>query len=664
MNLFQMKRFLALTADIEDGVLPPLLVKKWKCNIMNKQMESSDKRYYNRGISAEDVYSRKILDGAEFKKKFEENKELIKAAVPYIRQSYDFIRDSDFFTVLCDGEGCILDVIGDEKILSEAKALKMIPGAYMDADNIGTNAIGLAITGKKPVQMSGKDHFKKAYHKFTCSAAPISDKNGNIIGVISLTGYVNNVHLHTLGIAAAAANTIEKIIEADIYNKRIHNIFNSIISGILTCDINGNIIYMNQQAPKMLGLKENEIIKMKIWDIIKNWNGIIEHLKNKGSFIDEDIYTNEKVKKFELTVTACPIFDSEMNILEVTLIFYEIKKNRKLAGRISGGQALYTFDKIIGKNEKIKKLIEYSKRIADSKSTILITGESGTGKEIFAQAIHNYSNRKGEPFIAVNCGAVPRTLMESEFFGYEEGSFTGAKKGGNAGKFELADGGTIFLDEIGETPLDMQIKLLRVIEEGVLNRIGSSKQISVDVRIMAATNRDLKEEVKKGNFRKDLYYRLNVLPLYLPPLRERRDDIPELVNYYMNKTCRRLNRHTINLPEDYMEYLKSYDWPGNIRELENVIEYIINSEAIQKNLFNEPAKEPVKEQINAQNIYSNLSLEQMEKQYITKVIREADGNMTLASKILEIGRNTLYRKIEKYNIEYSKTENSSDMEQL
>lgn len=631
---------------------------------MNKQMESSDKRYYNRGISAEDVYSRKILDGAEFKKKFEENKELIKAAVPYIRQSYDFIRDSDFFTVLCDGEGCILDVIGDEKILSEAKALKMIPGAYMDADNIGTNAIGLAITGKKPVQMSGKDHFKKAYHKFTCSAAPISDKNGNIIGVISLTGYVNNVHLHTLGIAAAAANTIEKIIEADIYNKRIHNIFNSIISGILTCDVNGNIIYMNQQAPKMLGLKENEIIKMKIWDIIKNWNGIIEHLKNKGSFIDEDIYTNEKVKKFELTVTACPIFDSEMNILEVTLIFYEIKKNRKLAGRISGGQALYTFDKIIGKNEKIKKLIEYSKRIADSKSTILITGESGTGKEIFAQAIHNYSNRKGEPFIAVNCGAVPRTLMESEFFGYEEGSFTGAKKGGNAGKFELADGGTIFLDEIGETPLDMQIKLLRVIEEGVLNRIGSSKQISVDVRIMAATNRDLKEEVKKGNFRKDLYYRLNVLPLYLPPLRERRDDIPELVNYYMNKTCRRLNRHTINLPEDYMEYLKSYDWPGNIRELENVIEYIINSEAIQKNLFNEPAKEPVNEQINAQNIYSNLSLEQMEKQYITKVIREADGNMTLASKILEIGRNTLYRKIEKYNIEYSKTENSSDMEQL
>ncbi|MFA6941241.1 MAG: sigma-54-dependent Fis family transcriptional regulator [Clostridiaceae bacterium] len=625
---------------------------------MDKLIEASHKRCSRLGITPENTYSRKILDGENLKKKREENKELIKAAAPYISQLYDFVRGSDFFAVLCDGEGCILDIIGDEKILSEAKGLKMIIGAYMDEVNIGTNAIGLVITEKKPVQMSGKDHFIKAYHKWTCSAAPIKDKNGNITGVINLTGYINNVHLHTLGMVAAAANTIEKIIEADIYNKRIENIFNSIISGILTCDLNGNIIYMNQQAPKMLGLKKNEIIKMKVWDLIKNWDEIIEHLKNKESFIDEDIYTNEKVKKSEFTVTACPIYDSEMNILEVTLIFYEIKKNRKLAGKILGGQALYTFDKIIGKSDNIKELIEYSKKIADSKSTILITGESGTGKEIFAQAIHNYSNRKGEPFIAVNCGAVPRTLMESEFFGYEEGSFTGAKKGGNAGKFELADGGTIFLDEIGETPLDMQIKLLRVIEEGVLSRIGSSKQISVDVRIMAATNRDLKEEVKKGNFRKDLYYRLDVLPLYLPPLRERRDDIPELVNYYMNKTCRRLNRHTINLPEDYMEYLKSYDWPGNIRELENVIEYIINSEVIQKNLFNEP----VKEQMNTQNINLNLSLEQMEKQYLTKVVREADGNMTLASKILEIGRNTLYRKMEKYNIECPKTKNNSNLE--
>ena len=267
-----------------------------------------------------------------------------------------------------------------------------------------------------------------------------------------------------------------------------------------------------------------------------------------------------------------------MNIEEITLILHELKKSRKFAGKILSGQATYTFEQVIGKNEKFMKIVAYAKKIADSKSTVLITGESGTGKEVFAQAIHNYSIRKDEPFIAVNCGAIPRTLIESELFGYEDGAFTGAKKGGNAGKFEIAEGGTIFLDEIGEMPIDMQIKLLRVIEAGVITRIGSSIEIPIDVRIIAATNKNLKNEVENGNFRKDLYYRLNVLPIYLPPLRERREDIPEFINYYMEKTAEKLNKQAINISEEYMKYLIDYDWPGNVRELENVIELIINSE--------------------------------------------------------------------------------------
>lgn len=236
-------------------------------------------------------------------------------------------------------------------------------------------------------------------------------------------------------------------------------------------------------------------------------------------------------------------------------------------------------------------------------------------------------------------------MIESELFGYEEGAFTGAKRGGNAGKFELADGGTIFLDEIGEMPADMQIKLLRVIEEGVISRIGGSKQIPINVRIIAATNRDLKEEIKKGNFRKDLYYRLNVLPLYLPPLRERRDDIPELVNFYMEKTSKKLNKHMVTINESYMKYLENYDWPGNIRELENEIELIINSETLQMNLWNAAPEQNNKCSSMAITLSSNLSLQQVEKQYIANVLETVDGNMTLASKILGIGRNTLYRKL-------------------
>lgn len=438
----------------------------------------------------------------------------------------------------------------------------------------------------------------------------------------------------------------------EAYKELLETIFDSIPSGILTTDLSGNIIRTNKHVCTIFGYRHDEIKKMKIGDMIEGWDKVIDKLNKKEAFIDEDVYVTVPRNKLQCTLTVYPIYDSENKLKEVIHVVYELKKSRKLAGKILSGNAIYTFDKIIGNNEKFIKTIEHAKKIADSKSTVLITGESGTGKEIFAQSIHNFSIRKDEPFIALNCGAIPSTLIESELFGYEEGSFTGAKKGGNAGKFELADGGTIFLDEIGEMPLDMQIKLLRVIEEGVINKIGSANQIPINVRIIAATNKDIKEEVEKGNFRKDLYYRLNVLPVHLPPLRERRDDIPLLVNYYMNKTSKKLNKLSVMITPEYMKYLQNYDWPGNIRELENVIELIINTEVYQMNLWNKETEKCS----NIIELNTNLSLEQVEKQHIINVINEFQGNITLAAKILDIGRNTLYRKIEKYNIDCAKFE--------
>jgi len=626
---------------------------------MEKHIDLSHKRCRSTGILPEELFSSKIIDGLELQKKMDENKELILNAAPFINHLYNFVRGSEFFALLCDGEGCILNVVGDEKILLEAAKLKMITGAYMDEAHIGTNAMSLVISERRPSQVSGKEHFINAYHKWTCSGAPIKDGNGKVIGIINLTGYIENVNPHTLGMVVAAANAIEKMIENNKYNlmieickRRLEATFDSISSGILTCDLLGNITTMNKQVAIMFGYDEREMKSMKIPDLVLNFHEIIDRIKSKGNFTDEDIYVNASTNKLQFTLTAYPIYGFDMKIEEITLVFYELKKSRKLAGRILSGQAIYTFDKIIGTDEKFKKIINYAKKIADSKSTILITGESGTGKEVFAQAIHNYSKRREEPFIAVNCGAIPRTLIESELFGYEGGAFTGAKKGGNVGKFEIAEGGTIFLDEIGEMPFDMQIRLLRVIEEGVINRIGSSKQINIDVRIMAATNKELKNEVESGNFRKDLYYRLNVLPLQLPPLREHREDIVELVTYYMKKTSKRLNKHSVNISQEYMNYLKYYNWPGNIRELENVIERIVNSEAIQMNLYNEQ-DENQKESID---LYVGYTLEQMEKHHITEVINEAYGNITLAAKILDIARSSLYRKIEKYNIDCPKIE--------
>ena len=622
---------------------------------MDKYIGDSHNRCRSMELLPDNLFSTKVLAGLELQKCLEKNSELILTAATFINHLYDFVRGSEFFALLCDAQGCILNVVGDEKILLEASKLKMITGAYMDESHIGTNAMSLVISEKRPSQVSGVEHFITAYHKWTCSAAPIKDHNGNIIGIINLTGYIENVNPHTLGMVVAAANAIERMLENNKYNliieickKRLETTFDSISSGILTCDLLGNITTMNKQVANMFGYEEQEMKKMSVTHLIYSFDEIIERLKSKKTFVDEDIYANTPMNKLQFTLSAYPIYGLDMCIQEITLVFYELKKSRRLAGRILSGQAIYTFDKIIGTNHKFQKIIDYGKKIADSKSTILFTGESGTGKEIFAQSIHNYSRRVEEPFIAVNCGAIPRTLIESELFGYESGAFTGAKKGGNVGKFELAEGGTIFLDEIGEMPSDMQSKLLRVIEEGVVNRIGSSKQINIDVRIMAASNKNLKHEVEMGNFRKDLYYRLNVLPIHLPPLRERRDDIAELVSYYMRKTSKRLNKHSVNISEEYLNYLKNYDWPGNIRELENVIERIVNSEVIQMNLFNEVAHEEDKKSIH---LYAGNTLEQMEKQHITEVIKEVNGNMSLAAKILDIARSSLYRKVEKYNID-------------
>ncbi|MFZ5352451.1 MAG: sigma-54-dependent Fis family transcriptional regulator [Bacillota bacterium] len=632
---------------------------------MKSTIAASHERCMIKGITPDNVYSTKILEGESLVERLGRNKELIKAATPFMNHLYDFVRGSDFFAILNDSEGCILSVIGDENILSEAYKLKMIPGAFMDEENIGTNAMSMVLSEGVPVQVSGEEHFIKAYHKWTCSAAPIKDASGKVIGIIDLTGYIENVHPHTLGMVVAAANAIEKMLEVNNINsvltiskQHIESIFNSINSGILTTDLSGNITSMNKQVLRMFGYSEFELKNMKIWSLIEDWNEIVDILDARKSFLDRDVNVKVRANKIQFTLTTYPIYSAEKQIVEIIHIFYELKKSRKLAGKILSGQAIYTFDKIIGKNEGFIKTIEYAKKIADSSSTILITGESGTGKEVFAQSIHNYSIRKDEPFIAVNCGAIPRTLIESELFGYEEGAFTGAKKGGNAGKFELADEGTIFLDEIGEMPIDMQIKLLRVIEEGVITRIGSHRTMPVNVRIIAATNKDLIKEVEKGNFRKDLYYRLNVLPVYLPPLRERKDDIPLLLEYYMEKTSKRLNKRSVNIPDEYMEYLKNLEWQGNIRELENVIELIVNTESISIDMFEGyNDRKAVKADIK-----TAMSLEEVEKRHIANVLRESSGNVAMAAKILRVGRNTLYRKIEKYNIDCTKIEQCSIIE--
>lgn len=319
----------------------------------------------------------------------------------------------------------------------------------------------------------------------------------------------------------------------------------------------------------------------------------------------------------------------------------------------TGSKARYFFDDIITNSKKMKKAKEVAKIAARNDSTVMLMGESGTGKEMFAQAIHNFNHRKNSPFVAINVGAVPKDLVESEFFGYEEGAFTGARRGGRPGKFELANGGTIFLDEIGEMTLSAQQNLLRVIQEREVTRIGGNHAINIDVRIITATKKKLIEEVKKGNFREDLYYRLNVIRIPLPNLKERKDDVILLVKNFIKKHCHKFGIPNKEISAESKKYFINYDWPGNVRELENVIEGIITFAMDDKVIKAEHLPKEIKEN---KSIYDDskeiLTIEEAEKEAIKNSLKAAANNISEAADILGVSRATLYNKLKKYNIKY------------
>jgi transcriptional regulator with GAF, ATPase, and Fis domain len=310
-------------------------------------------------------------------------------------------------------------------------------------------------------------------------------------------------------------------------------------------------------------------------------------------------------------------------------------------------------------------------KVADTPSTVLITGESGTGKELVAKALHEQSSRKSEPFIKINCAAIPKTLMESEMFGYEKGAFTGATSS-KPGRFELADGGTLFLDEIGEIPVEMQVKLLRAIQESEFERVGGLKTIKVDVRLITATNRDLEQEVQRGNFREDLFYRLNVVPLQIPPLRKRTGDIPLLVNHIIKKFNERLKKSITGISDEALAALENHNWPGNIRELENVLERTIlfckgdrieRSDLQLASAAQEPASQsqpvPVgvgEDEDEGGELSGSLKevvraeTARVERELIVKALDETGGNVTQAARLLKISRKSLQMKMKEFGL--------------
>jgi len=618
------------------------------------------------GILREQVVSRKILRGQEAIDKIKSNEGIIKIATPFMKIIYDFLIGSGFFIILTDKEGCILNIVGDKGILIAAKDMDMVVGAYMDEKSIGTNAMGIAISEDLPIQVSAREHFVTAYHKWTCSAAIIHDENGLIIGTLNLTGNSKLVHPHTLGLVVAAVKSIEvqiisEKIKVELAKSYLYmsTIMNSIEYGIIAVDVYGVIRNINKTSCDMLKIDKKEILNKSIEEVLYNWQEIFEQVKNKKEYHDEEIVLIRSGVRERYTLSAYAIKENDNDIIGMVLTIKEIQEVLNLVNKYTGRRARYVFEDIIGESYSIKRVINNAKNIAATTSTILIEGENGSGKEILAQAIHNASDRKNNNFVSINCEAIPKSLIESELFGYEEGTFTKAKGAGMPGKFELASGGTLFIDEIGEMPLDMQVNLYRVLQEGSVRRVGSTRYTPTNVRLIVATNKDLRQEVEKGTFRRDLYSVLSVIPIWLPPLRDREDDIMLLFKHFISVKAEKLRKPIPYISNEIYSNILNYNWPGNIREIEKFAENIVNLEG--KTTFDIANKQDIEQCItNCENEISDddlyiCSLQEIEEKAIKASIRKFDGNISKVAKVLGISRNTLYVKMKKYGVEYKNT---------
>ncbi|MGU9539922.1 sigma-54 interaction domain-containing protein [Clostridium tepidum] len=539
-------------------------------------------------------------------------------------------------------------------------------GIYKDAINKDISKEGYVYdhvikTGGKQIIKNPGHHYlcKKCNHKDNCLekmlvCTPII-LNKDIIGVIGLVcskESQRNYFLENFDSYIEMLDQIADFISTKSYEhleiERSHmmvNLLNQIIDsvdkGVLVTK-NDEIVHMNASAIKQLKLKDNNINKKVTISSTSEYA--------MGGEVYTIVINNQKFKLMGKIIPVFPVLSSYDKIF----VFEEIKHLKSKICKVSGGREVIKVEDIIGESKAMIELKNRIKKIASSSSTVLITGESGTGKEVIARAIHCESDKNTNPFIAINCGAIPDALLESELFGYVRGAFSGADPNGRVGKFELANNGIIFLDEIGDMPLYLQVKILRVLQERKLVRIGSNHLIDLDIRVIAATNKDLKKLIKENKFREDLYYRLNVIPLNIPPLRERKEDIELLMEMLIKKYNKLFGKSVYKVDKQCRDILVNYPWYGNVRELENAVEFMINmaddSGVVTANMLPPSIVENKNTQIYGTSTDEDIRpLKEIEKEYILKALDiygyDTRGKQ-LAAKRLGIGIATLYRKLD------------------
>lgn len=627
------------------------------------EITDSWQRCHKMSVDPYDGVSHQLLNADEISALLGAKRTYVTLIRHFMKQLYEFVQGSGFIVFLANKDGCILEAMGDPETLKTAARVNMIQGANWCEQAGGTNGIGTALEIGRPIQVSGYEHYCQKLHQWTCSAAPLFTETGEISGVLQMSGPSSESHPHTLGMVVAAAEAINKHLslwqrnqELTVANAQLNHLFQTMSDGALIVNADGLVLQTNPVAKKVFG---KDLVGAPINTIIANFDKL-DLIHKPQSCKDIDVVLLTMTGAVEAMLTAKPIRNETSGQPGAVVFFNPINKMKKLVNRFGGARATFHFSDIVGEHSSLQEAISVAQKAAKTLSHVLIVGESGTGKELLAQAIHNASTRRKGPFLALNCAALPRDLIASELFGYTPGAFTGASSKGRPGKFEMASGGTLLLDEIGDMPLDQQATLLRVLQDKQVSRLGSERVIPVDVRVICATNKDLLDAVHKGHFRQDLFYRINVTQVVVPPLRQRGDDITVLFNYLLQKISRRLLIGPQSVDPAVLDSLQHYPWPGNVRELENVVEKMIHAadgntltiNHLPSEIVANPGHETqprASHQTETSNTFKQ-ALGDQERLLLIKLLQHYHGNVSHIAREMAVSRNTIYRKMQNHGI--------------
>ncbi len=584
--------------------------------------------------------------------------DLIATARPLMEDLYQFTEGSGLAIALFDGAACVLDILGDSEIVRAAEAVGLRPGVYWSEGYVGTNAFAIALLERTPAQVVGAEHFVSLYHSWVTTAAPIYGLDGQPLGAIGIMAPAERAQPDTLGMVMAAARAIENQLQAEANLRENHQllaelqaILEAIDQVVLVLNTQGHVIRLNRTASRVLGLDPSGIVGRPLTDHIRLPPIFQEALSDPGV---------HREAEGTLIVDGAPL-EGWLGLHAVTegrrhlgfvLTFRRSEQVHQMVARLVGAQALMTLADIPGRSRAIQQVRQQARAAARTSLPVLLLGEPGTGKGVLARAIHNASIRASGPFLAVSCRAIPRELLAVELLGVEGGAFRNGPTEGRPGKFELAHGGTLYLDEIEALPLEVQAAILRILETGEVMRLGGLRPIRVDVRLIASSAADLERLVAEGHFRADLYHLLASTAIRIPALRERPEDIPLIVEAVFRR-LRRASGRTYRITETALQRLKAYPWPGNVRELENVLERAAAlsedgwidlqhlPERVVRGLMVEPPLDSIR------------PVEELEREAILRAAVQYRGRIREMASALGLSRTTLWRRLKRYGIQPS-----------